>query len=443
MNEFDRTPPHDLDAERCALGGMLLNKDVLSEVSTILAEADFYDSRHGDIYRMVTGMDATGQPVDVLSVTAKLMDSGDLKRMPSATYISDVAASVPTAANAPWYAHRVADMAARRRLIEAGTRIVAMGYAPGLDSAEVTDRAQRDLHQATAGRSPGTITTMDALMRGVMAAIDTAGEREAGLRGVSTGLIELDALTGGWRPGQLIIVAGRPGMGKSVYTVDAARTVAFRYRRPAMIFSLEMAVSEIGDRIMAAESGVDLDLIQSGELTDTELSKVAIAAGKIGDAPLFIDDSADLTLSTIRSRARRVQQQHGLDLVCVDYLQLLNSASKTENRQQEVSEISRGLKLLAKELGCPVIAAAQLNRNVESRMDKRPMLADLRESGSVENDADLVLMLHRPAYYKVDHRPGEVDVIVAKNRHGATDTIVASAQLHLSRFVDHHPDAPN
>lgn len=435
-------PPHDLDAERATLGGMLLSPDAATEASAIVSEQDYYDARHATIHRTITTLIEAGEPADVMTVTARLLDSGDLKRLRSSTYISDIAASVANAASTSWYAQRVVDFAARRRLLAAGTKIVQIGQNTSIGTADAVEAAQRELHAATVGRDTGGVTTASELMQSVLDRIDSAGDREGRLRGVSTGLIELDALTGGWQPGQLIIVAGRPGMGKSVFAVDAAREVAVRNGKPALFFSLEMSKEELGDRAAAAESSVPLDSLKSSEMTDAELSKVIVAAAKVSAAPLLIIDTPGQTLSTMRARARRIQQQHGVALICVDYLQLMRAAGRYSNRQEEVSEISRGLKLLAKELHCPVIAAAQLNRGPETRMDKIPLLADLRESGSVENDADMVLLLHRPSYYKKTDRPGEVDIIIAKNRHGATDTITASAQLHFSRFVDHHPDAP-
>lgn len=439
--DFERTPPNDMEAERCALGGMLLSKDALADVAAALNTGDFYRPAHGVIFDAITEMDAAGEPVDTVTVTSRLLDQGLLGRLPESTYLHDLVSTVPTAANAAWYARTVAERAQLRRLIEAGTRIVQYGYAQGgRDIADLVELAQKTIHEATVTRRETTGADWDDLATAMLDDIENASMRE--FTGVSTGLAEGDALTsGGYKAGELVIVAGRPGMGKSVYLVDVCRHAAFRQGLSVALFSLEMSLKEIRHRITAAEARVELNTVKSGELSDAELKRVLDSQAKAHGSRLHVDDSADLNLSTIRSRARRLQQQRGLDLVAVDYLQLMTAAGRSESRVAEVGEISRGLKLLAKELGVPVVAAAQLNRGPEQRTDKRPHLGDLRESGSIENDADVVILLHRPGYYdKKTTRGAEADFIVEKNRHGSTDTFVAISQFHWSRFVDYHPD---
>lgn len=434
---FERTPPHDITAEQAALGGMLLSPDAITDVTDILTTADFYQPANAIVFDTITALVAAGQPADAVTVAAHLHNSGELAKLPSTVYLAELIASVPTAANAAWYAARIAELAAKRRLIEIGTRIVADGYNPSVDADTAIERAQSGVHAATVDGSSQQAATWDTLSLTALDDIEAAAPTEDGLRGLSTGLIDLDRLTLGFQTGQLIVVAGRPGAGKSVCVVDICRSAAFRQRRGVALFSLEMGRSEIARRIVSAESGVPLSVLMSGELDDPQLTAVTNALARTSGAPLTIDDTPGLTLATIRSRARRLQQRGGLGLVAIDYLQLMTTARRPENRQQEVSEISRGLKQLAKELNCPVIAAAQLNRGPEQRSDKRPLLADLRESGSVEQDADIVILLHREDYYdKKSPRAGEIDLIVAKHRNGATDTITAAAQLHRSRFVD-------
>lgn len=438
---FERTPPNDVFAEQCALGGMLLDADARTEVAAMLKPGDFYRPAHGIVFETILGMDAAGEAVDAVTVNSRLLEQGMLSRLPNSTYLHDLVSSVPTAANAIWYARTVADHSQRRQIIEAATRVVQLGYATeSRDAADLVEMAQKIIHEATTQKVTSSGMDWDDLAAAMLDDIENAATRD--FIGVSTGLSEGDALTsGGFKPGELIIVAGRPGMGKSVYTVDVCRHAAFRQGLSVALFSLEMSLPEIRQRITAAEARVELDTIKSGELSESELNSVLDSQAKNHGSRLHVDDSADLNLATIRARARRIQQQRGLDLIAIDYLQLMTAANRSENRVSEVGEISRGLKLLAKELHVPVIAAAQLNRGPEQRTDKRPNLGDLRESGSIENDADVVILLHRPAYYdKKSPRKAEADFIVEKNRHGATDTFIAISQFQWSRFVDYHPD---
>lgn len=438
-DRFERTPPNDLLAEQSALGGMLLNADARIEVAAILQSRDFYQPRHGIIFDAILELDATGAPVDAVTVVAHLAEAGTLVKVGGGSYIHDLLNAVPTAANAGYYAEIVAGRAKLRRLIDAGTSTVNLAYNPaGRDVDDVVESAQKLMHDATTGRERSSGRSWDELAMGVLEALES--ERTA--EGISTGLVEGDALTsGGFKPGELIVVAGRPGMGKSVFVIDVARRAAFRDGKSVAIFSLEMSAEEMAMRVTAAESRVPLETLKSNEMTEYETKRVTDAFAKIHGSRLVIDDDAVTGLSTIRSRARRIQQTQGLDLVIIDYLQLMTAARQSASRVDEVGEISRGLKLLAKELGVPVLVAAQLNRGPEQRTDKRPQISDLRESGSIENDADVIILINRPGYYdKESPRGAEADLDFAKNRHGATDRIVAIAQLHVARFVDYHPD---
>lgn len=436
-----RTPPHDSMAEQSALGGMLMSKDARIEVAGALRSGDFYQPKHGMIFDAILTLDASGEAVDAVTVAAYLMDNGDLGKIGGATYLHDLLNAVPTAANAGYYARIVAGRAQLRRLIEAGTQIVQYGYGGGLggrDIADLVELAQKSLHEATVGLDRSEGRSWDDLAVALIELIETGRT----FTGVSTGLVEADALTsGGYKSGELIVVAGRPGMGKSVYVIDVARKAAFRDGKSVAVFSLEMSAKELGLRITSAEARLGLETLKSGEMTYDETKRVTDAFAKLHGSRLVIDDDAVTSLATIRSRARRIQQQQGLDLIVIDYLQLMTPGRRSASRVEEVGEISRGLKLLAKELNVPVIVAAQLNRGPEQRTDKRPMISDLRESGSIENDADVVVLIHRPGYYdKKSPRGSEADFDFAKNRHGATAVVVAIAQLHVSRFVDYHPD---
>ena len=341
---------------------------------------------------------------------------------------------MPTAANGPHYAGAVRGLAVRRGIIEASVRIDQIGRDLARTVPEAVDAAQSVLHAATDTQARNAMESVDALTDATLAEIlsDMGPDR-----GLSTGLGSLDDVIGGLKPGHLVIVAGRPGAGKSVIGVDMARAAAIRRGQPTAVFSLEMTKPELVKRIYASEADVKLDRILHGGLTDHDRMALKSRVDRIRRAPLFIDDTAPMTLAAIRSGARRLQQRHGLALIVVDYIQLVRSAVSRESRVQEVTEVSSGLKLLAKELRVPIVAACQLNRNSEARSDRRPALSDLRESGSLEQDADVVILLHRPDYHDPEHlRAGEIDLIVAKNRHGAQETVTCAAQLDKVRICD-------
>jgi replicative DNA helicase len=441
MSDFDRTPPHDLQAEMVALGGMMLNRDAIIDVSGLLNAGDFYQPAHGLVFEAVMGLDSVNEPVNMATVAAKLADSGYLSKMPSPTYLMDLVESCPSPASAEWFAKRVKAKSIRREIIVACSYGIEWAHRLDEDlTDELVERVQARIHQATTGSSSEDSTSWADVADETINAIEAAAEGNT--QGLSTGLIDLDALIGGLGGGQLIIVAGRPGMGKSVLLADFCRQASFRDGATAALFSLEMSKQEFGRRIVSAETGIGMSTLKSGELTEDEWSKVMTFRAETDASKLRVIEAAGSTIESIRARARRIQQQYGLDLVAVDYLQLMIGSKQTDNRQAEVAGISRGLKLLAMELGVPVVAAAQLNRGVESRTDKRPTMSDLRESGSIENDADVVILLHRPAYYdKATPRGAEIDLIVDKNRHGQQDTVVAVAQLHRSRLVDCAPKA--
>ena len=428
-------------AEQCVLGGMLLSKDAIADVVEILKDHDFYQPAHSIIYEAICDKYAKGEPADPITVAAALNDSGELGRIGGAPYLHTLMASVPTAANASYYAQIVAERAVLRRLIEAGTRVVQLGYGTaagaGRDIDDLVDMAQQAVYDITERRVSEDFSVLSELLQPTLDEIEAVGESGGGMTGVPTGFADLDRLLNGLQPGQLIIVAGRPGAGKSTAAMDFIRHASLHHQQAAAMFSLEMSKVEIVMRVLSAETRVPLHILRSGNLSDDDWTRLARRMGEISEAPLFVDDTPSMTLMEIRAKARRLKQRHNLKLIVVDYLQLMSSPKRVESRQQEVSEISRGMKLLAKEVECPVIAVAQLNRGPEQRTDKRPQLSDLRESGSLEQDADVVILLHRDDYYdKESPRAGEADFIVAKHRNGATDTITVAAQLHLSRFVD-------
>lgn len=433
----ERTPPHDLLAEQSALGGMMLSNDAVADVTEVVRGLDFYMPKHEVVFDAILSLYSHGEPTDVIAVTDELTKTGLLGRAGGAEYLHTLTGLVPTAANAGYYASIVAEKAVLRRLVEAGTRIVQMGYASEGEVTDLVNNAQAEIYGVTGGLEGDDYIPLVEAIDTAVGEIELARGRDGQLAGVPTGFAELDSLTNGLHGGQLIIVGARPAMGKSTLALDFARTAAVHHKLPTIFFSLEMGRSEIATRLLSAESGIPMHVLRKGNMDERDWTRLASVRGDIGDAPLFIDDSPNMTLVEIRAKCRKLSQRVGLKMVVVDYLQLMTSGKKVESRQQEVSEFSRALKLLAKELGVPIVALAQLNRGPEQRADKKPALADLRESGSLEQDADIVILLHREAAYDRDHpRAGEADLIVAKHRNGATDEIAVAFQGMYSRFAD-------
>lgn len=440
----DRTPPQDIAAEQCVLGAILLSKDAIAEVIETVREEDFYKPAHQSIFAAALELYGKSEPVDAVTVADSLAKAGDLLRVGGAPYLHTLTASVPIAANAGYYARIVTEQAVLRRLVTAGTRIAQMGYAAEGEVEQLVDRAQAEVYEVTGERSSEDYQPLGNLMESAIGEIEAIDSRGGQLVGVPTGFADFDRLTNGLHPGQMIIIAARPAMGKSTVGLDIARSASIKNGLTSAIFSLEMSSNEIVMRLLSAEAKVSLSHLRNGGLSDQEWVRLAQVQGKFSNAPLFIDDSPNLTLMEIRAKCRRLKQRHDLRLVVVDYLQLMTSGKKVESRQQEVSEFSRSLKLLAKELEVPVIAISQLNRGPEQRTDKKPMISDLRESGSLEQDADMVMLLHREDAYDRESRPGEADFIIAKHRNGPTDTITVAFQGHFARFTDMAADmAPN
>jgi replicative DNA helicase len=434
---FDRTPPQDLAAEQCVLGAMMLSKDAIADVIETIRGTDFYRPAHEIVFDAVTDLYARGEPADAITVAAELTKRGEMARIGGAPYVHTLVASVPLAANAGYYAHIVREKAILRRLVEAGTKIVQIGYAGEGEVDDVVDQAQAEIYQVTEKRTTEDYAPLKDIMEGALDEIEAIDSRGDAMVGVPTGFTDLDELTNGLHPGQMIIIAARPAMGKSTLGLDFARSASIKHGLTSVIFSLEMSRNEITMRLLSAEAKVPLHHMRNGKMTDEDWARLARKMGEVSEAPLFIDDSPNLTMMEIRAKARRLKQRHDLKLIVIDYLQLMTSGKKVESRQLEVSEFSRSIKLLAKELEVPVIAICQLNRGSEQRSDKRPMASDLRESGSLEQDADVVILLHREdAYERESTRPGEADFIVAKHRNGPTADVVVAFQGHYSRFVD-------
>lgn len=438
-----RTMPHDDVAEQSVLGGMLLSKDAIADVVESLRASDFYKPAHETIYEAILSLYGHGSPADAITVADELKKRGELTRVGGASYIHTLIASVPTAANAQYYAEIVKEHAIMRRLIEAGTKIAQLGYANETEVDTLVDQAQAEIYAVTDGNAKEDYVSFSEALEETINEIDANSNRPDGVYGVPTDFIEFDELTGGLHGGQMIVIAARPGVGKSTLALDIARSASIHHQMTTVFFSLEMSRTELAMRILSAEGKIPMSELKKGDLGTEGWTNLANLQGRIDSAPLFIDDSPNMTLMEIRAKCRRLKQRNDLKLVVLDYLQLMSSGKKVESRQQEVSEFSRSLKLLAKELDVPVIALSQLNRGSEQRTDKRPMVSDLRESGSIEQDADMVILLHREDMYNPDsQRVGEADMIIAKHRGGPTRTIPLAFSGKYSRFNNMANDAP-
>jgi replicative DNA helicase len=434
----DRLPPQDVHAEQSVIGGMLLSKDAIADCVEGLKGVDFYRPAHELIYDAILDLYSRGEPADAITVSDELTKRGDLTRVGGQAYLHQLISEVPTAANAGYYAEIVAERAVLRRLVDAGTKIVQMGYGQGGgDVVDIVNAAQAEIYAVADKRGGDDYAKLGDVLEATVDEIEHASGRSGEMIGVPTGFIEFDALTNGLHPGQMIVVAARPAVGKSTWGLDVARSAAIKHKMATVLFSLEMSRTEITMRLLSAEASIQLQNMRKGDMRDEDWTRLARTMGEVSDAPLFIDDSPNMSLMEIRAKCRRLKQRDNLRLVIIDYLQLMSSGKRVESRQQEVSEFSRALKLLAKELEVPVIAISQLNRGSEQRTDKRPQMSDLRESGSIEQDADMVILLHRESMYERESpREGEADIIVAKHRNGPTSTFTLAFQGHYSRFTN-------
>lgn len=436
---YDRVPPHDRVAEQGVLGAMMLSPNTVEEVIDQLRPEDFYIPAHVLIYEAILDLYASSTEIDALVVGGRLDKLQQLERVGGRSYLHTLISTVPTAANARYYADIVAEKAVLRRLVDAGTQIVQLGYGDGEgdDVDYIVDQAQQAVFQVGRDLRTEDYRIVGSLLDEMVDELISYENEQGKAMGVPTGFTDLDNLINGLHGGQMVIIAARPGVGKSTLALDFMRSASVANDKTSIIFSLEMSSSEIIMRLLSAEATIKLGDMRAGRMDGTAWDKLTQTLNRIQDAPLYIDDSANLTMMEIRSKARRLKKDQGLDLIVLDYLQLMSSGKRVESRQQEVSEFSRQLKLLAKELDVPLIAISQLNRGPENRPDKKPQLADLRESGSLEQDADIVMLLNRPDSQDADNeRAGEADIIVAKHRGGPIDTIPVAHQLHYSRFVN-------
>ena len=433
-----RVPPQDLEAEKSLLGAIMLSDEAMAEILMILKPDDFYEKRHQTIFGAMTRLYDDHKPIDLLTLTAELKSQKKLKEIGGAPYLTELSNFVPAAAHAKSYAEIIERAATRRKLIKAGNNIAEKAYAEDANVNELVGEAEKELFEVSDKIVKSDYVAMDQLLAEAMERIMELQKNKGALRGLKTGFADLDKKTAGLQKGDLIIVGARPAMGKTTFAQNLAYNIADINKKGVLFFSMEMAANEIVDRMISDIADVDNWRMRTGNLTGDEVSRVEDALGEIDELPIYIDDTSAMTIAELRNKARRAVHDHDIGIVIVDYLQLMAGSDRyAGNRVQEVTEISRGLKILARELKIPVVALAQLSRNVTGRDDPRPVLSDLRESGSIEQDADLVMFLHRVDYYK---KPEEEDtniteLLIRKHRHGAIGLVELYFDGAKSRFM--------
>jgi replicative DNA helicase len=431
-------PPQNLDAEESVLGAMMLSPGAIGAVSEILDAGDFYRESHAKIYRAALALYAKGEPVDAITLVDELEERGELEDAGGRTRIHELASLVPATANAAHYARIVREMATLRGLIRVGSEIAQLGWERPGETDDLVDRAEQVLFELSQQRVSGEFTHIEELLKESFERITALYESGVELTGTPSGFRDLDRITSGFQPGNLIIVAARPSMGKSALALCMAANVAVRHEIPVALFTLEMSKAEVTQRLMCSEAKVESQRLRTGKLAADDWPRLTAACDKLAKAPVFVDDTGSITMMELRSKARRLKSREPhLGLIIVDYLQLMTSGSNQENRVQEVSQISRQLKVLARDLDVPILALSQLSRAVEQRHDKRPILSDLRESGSIEQDSDIVMFIYRDDYYNEESdQQGLAEVHVAKHRNGPTGSQKLSFLKRYAKFAD-------
>ncbi|MBM4330391.1 MAG: replicative DNA helicase [Deltaproteobacteria bacterium] len=419
-----RLPPQSLEAEVSVLGGVLLENEALNRVLEVVREGDFYRESHRKIFSAMVNLYERNEPADLITLSETLKKKGSLEEIGGLDYLNFLANSIPTAANIAYYAKIIKEKSILRKLINRATEIVSLGYSNSSDVDEFLDQAERLIFEISEDRVRPSFYPIKDIIKSSFKTIERLYEKHQLITGVPTGFTKLDELTSGLQPSDLIIVAGRPSMGKTALALNITQHAAIEGGIPSVIFSLEMAKEQLALRMLCSEAKVDAHRLRGGFLGEADWPRLTRAAGSLSEAPIFIDDTPGITVLEMRAKARRLKAEHNLGLVVVDYMQLMRGRSDSETREQEISDISRSLKSLAKELSLPVIALSQLNRRVEDRGDRRPQLADLRESGAIEQDADVIIFIYRDEVYnKSDDNPkrGKAEIIIGKQRNGPTD----------------------
>ncbi len=434
----DRTPPHNLEAEQSVLGAVFLEPTAFVQASEILIPEDFYRASHQLIFTAMMTLSERGEPIDVVTVTTFLNDRKQLGEVGGVSYLTELAESVPTAANVEYYSRIVEEKSTLRSLIRKATDIVTASFEKEDEVEDVLNDAEKSILEVSGRKNSGAFKNIKDVLIDVYDNIEQLHQQKGDVTGVPTGFMDLDRITSGFQRNDLIIIAARPSVGKTAFALNVAQNVAVKTDENVAIFSLEMGADQLVQRMLCAEGNIDAQRLRNGQLQADDWSKLTMAMGSLSNAGIYIDDTPGVRVNEIRSKCRRLKQEHGLGMILIDYLQLIQgSGSSKENRQQEVSEISRALKGLARELEVPLIALSQLSRGVESRQDKRPMMSDIRESGSIEQDADIVGFLYRDDYYdKETEKENIIEIIIAKQRNGPTGTVELAFVKEYNKFVD-------
>jgi replicative DNA helicase len=433
-----RVPPHNLEAEASVLGSLMLDRNAIVRVADFLRPEDFYLDSHAQVYRAVLNLYDRADPIDLLTIAAELETMRVLERIGGQAFLAELQSGVPTAANVEYYGHLVEEGATKRKLIGAGGRITALGFDESTPAAQALDTAESVIFNIAEGRITQDFVALKDILKTTWDQIEQIHKDQSVISGVPSGFNDLDAKTGGFQKSDLIIIAARPGIGKTSITLNIAQHAAIQYKIPVAIFSLEMSEQQLVTRLLCSEASVDSYRLRTGLLKDAEWPRIAQAMGALSEAQIYIDDSPNVSVMEMRTKTRRLKSANNLGLVVVDYLQLMQGRNQ-ENRVQEVSDISRGLKSLARELQIPVIACSQLSREPEKRPDHRPQLSDLRESGTLEQDADLVLFIFRERFYNdniAEDRRNVAEIILAKHRNGPTGKIELMFIDEQTKFVN-------
>lgn len=438
MNQYERIPPHNDDAEKSVLGSILLDKEALYEVLEILKPEDFYNDMHKEIYTAIIEIYRRSEPVDTLTVSEELKKRKSLDMVGGRGYIALLSTIVPSTSNAAQYAKIIVEKAVLRKLINSASDIIDKGFQEKMESAEVLDFAERSIFEIAQSRQSKDYQIIKDVLWGNIAKIDEMSKMDGNITGLTTGFIDLDAKTSGLQKSDLIMLAARPAMGKTAFALNIAQQAAIKGNATVLIFSLEMSKDQLGQRLLSMESRIEMQKLKTGNLERKDWDQIHIGLDTLSKANIYIDDTPGITAMEIKNKCRRLKAEKGLDLVVIDYLQLMSFEGRSESRQQEITALSRFLKLLAREMDCPVMVLSQLSRAPEQRTDHRPILSDLRESGSIEQDADIVLFLYRDEYYNPEttEKPNICEVIIAKQRSGPTGTIELTWLGKYTRFVD-------
>lgn len=434
---LDRIPPHNLDAEQAVLAAMMLDKDAIYEIVPILKEKDFYKEAHGIIYRTIVDLAEQGEPVDLITITESLRKSGNLEKVGGVGYIAQVANAIGTSTGVTHYAELIKEKSLLRSLIKIATNLAARSYEDSEETEQILNDAERMILEISQGRVRGGLVPISEVIEGTIERLEILNNKKSEITGLTSGFRDLDKFTSGWQNSDLIIVAARPAMGKTSFCLNLAANAALLAKVPVAIFSLEMSREQLVQRMLSSAAMIDQQKLRTGRLLDKEWIALTSALGPLAEAPIYIDDTPAISVREIRAKTRRLKAEKGLGLVVIDYLQLMSTGRRVESRQQEISEISRSLKALARELDIPIIALSQLSRAVEQSQDKRPSLSHLRESGALEQDADIVMFIYRDEYYNPESEKKAIaEIIIAKHRNGPVGTVELTFLKEFTKFGD-------